>query len=116
MKRKHSFIIFLCGIAAALAAGFILHRFNPEHHFIYPRCPFFALTGLRCAGCGATRAAHLLLRGDLTGALAQNPLLFVALLFAVLFAFKPAWLRHRFWIWAVVAVVVAYTVWRNIWV
>ena len=113
MRRRRSIFIFLCAAAVALAAGFVLYRFNPEHHFIYPRCPFFALTGLRCAGCGATRAAHLLLHGDVAGALAQNPLLFIAIPFAALFVLKPAWTRNRWFGWGAAAVAVAYTVWRN---
>ncbi|GHV02696.1 hypothetical protein FACS1894159_11630 [Bacteroidia bacterium] len=38
------------------------------------RCPFKALTGVPCVGCGGTRAALLLARGDLCGALWTNPL------------------------------------------
>lgn len=35
-------------------------------------CPFYTLTKLRCPGCGMTRMALCLLRGDLRGAFAQN--------------------------------------------
>ena len=114
MTRKRGIWLVFGAVAVALAAGFVLHRFNPEHHFFYPRCPFYALTGLKCAGCGATRAVHLLLHGDFAGALAQNPLLFIALPFAAVWLLKPAWFRNRVWAWVAVALAVAYTVWRNL--
>jgi len=114
MKCNRSIIIFITAVFAALAAGLFLHRFNPEHHLFYPRCPLFALTGLQCAGCGATRALHLLLHGDFAGALAQNPLLFIAVPFAAACLLKPAWTRNRYVGWGAGIVIVAYTVWRNL--
>lgn len=39
-----------------------------------PLCPLHALTGIPCPGCGTTRAAGCLLRGDLPSALGWNPL------------------------------------------
>lgn len=39
-----------------------------------PGCPFHALTGLYCPGCGTTRALHALLHGNLAQAVAMNPL------------------------------------------
>lgn len=42
-------------------------------------CVFHALTGLLCPGCGVTRMGTCLLRGDLLGAFAQNPVVFVLL-------------------------------------
>jgi hypothetical protein len=45
----------------------------------WPRCPFFAVTGLPCLTCGATRSAIAVLHGDFLSALRWNPLAFVAL-------------------------------------
>lgn len=36
-------------------------------------CPFRALTGFTCPGCGTTRGLHHLLHGDLWGAFQLNP-------------------------------------------
>ena len=44
----------------------------------WPRCPFFAVTGLPCVTCGATRSAIAFLHGDFLAALRWNPLAFVA--------------------------------------
>ncbi|MGH8872616.1 MAG: DUF2752 domain-containing protein [Acidimicrobiia bacterium] len=37
-------------------------------------CPFALCTGIACPGCGMTRAASHLIRGDLTAALGYHPL------------------------------------------
>lgn len=69
----------------ALAAGAamvapVLWRFDPNAaNSPFPPCPFHALTGLYCPGCGSTRALHALLHGEVVQALAMNPLLVVAL-------------------------------------
>jgi hypothetical protein len=40
----------------------------------WPRCPFFAVTGLPCLTCGATRSAIAFLHGDFLSAWRWNPL------------------------------------------
>ncbi len=37
-------------------------------------CPFALMTGIACPGCGMTRAASSLIRGDLGTAIAYHPL------------------------------------------
>jgi len=49
-------------------------------------CPFKALTGLPCPGCGITHAFLLLGRLDLTGAYAANPLVFPLAALTALYA------------------------------
>lgn len=46
-------------------------------------CPFALCTGMACPGCGMTRAAAGLLRGDLDTALAYHPLVPLAALLGV---------------------------------
>lgn len=48
-----------------------------------PICPFRALTGWDCPGCGGTRAAHQLLTGNLAAAVDLNVLAVLALPFVV---------------------------------
>lgn len=40
--------------------------------FIFPGCPFRALTGWDCPGCGGLRMTHDLLHGDLAAAATDN--------------------------------------------
>ncbi len=57
-----------------------------------PRCPFRALTGIPCPTCGTTHAAVALLRGDVGGALAANPLAAAAgIAFVVGGLVAPVW-------------------------
>ena len=41
------------------------------------RCPFYALTGLYCPGCGSSRAIRALFHGQLRQALGYNIMLFL---------------------------------------
>jgi Protein of unknown function (DUF2752) len=52
-----------------------------------PFCPMATVLGIPCPGCGLTRATLALLHGDVRGALALHPLVFVlAPLFAAAIA------------------------------
>jgi hypothetical protein len=58
---------------------------DPSGRSLVPPCPFHALTGWWCPGCGMTRATHHLLHADVVGALRYNALLpFVLTLIALL--------------------------------
>ena len=58
--------------AAGLAGAALLYRFSPQEYAFYPRCPFYALTGHLCPGCGATRAIAELLHGHVAAAMHFN--------------------------------------------
>ncbi len=45
----------------------------------WPRCPFFAVTGLPCLTCGATRCTIAFFHGNFLSAVQWNPLAAVAL-------------------------------------
>ena len=49
-----------------------------------PLCPIRLLTGLECPGCGGLRATWGVLHGDLSGALADNALVVLALPFLLI--------------------------------
>ena len=87
-------LVFLAALAA-LAAGAILLRLAPPGSpaaAIYPECLFHEATGLYCAGCGGTRAAAALVRGEFWQAVAYNPLTVFVLLPVLL-----AWLGDCAW-------------------
>lgn len=61
---------------AAMAAGaLVVFVRDPSRPGRYPTCPFKALTGLDCTGCGSLRGTHALLHGDLFAAVGHNALL-----------------------------------------
>ncbi len=113
-------------LAAVIAFGTaVLYRWNPATAGFYPSCPFFALTGWYCPGCGSTRALHQLLHGNLGTAFDLNPLLVMALpLVAYEIAAhlldRPGWrpLSSAYmpaaWVRAVGATVIAFGVLRNL--
>lgn len=71
------------GAAALVAAGCVA-AVDPNASGHYPTCPFLAITGLYCPGCGALRAVHALAHFDLFTALARNPFAVVAAGYLVL--------------------------------
>jgi ABC-type Na+ efflux pump permease subunit len=90
-----------------------------------PLCPFKAVTGLDCPGCGGTRAAHQLFTGNLGAALSFNVLAVLAIPFLLwaLFVSLTAMLGGPRWRnvsllspWTRVAVVVIAVFWvaRNL--
>ncbi len=48
-------------------------------------CPFYALTGLYCPGCGGQRAVRALLHGEILLSLSYHPLVLFAALYAAAF-------------------------------
>ena len=59
-----------------LAASVALHLRDPHRSGSWGICPWLALTGTYCPGCGGLRAVNDLTRGDVVGAASSN-LLFV---------------------------------------
>ena len=66
----------VCGGGAAF-----LFAVDPSRHAVYPPCLLYQMTGIYCAGCGATRALHALLHGHVAAALHDNALFVGALPF-----------------------------------
>lgn len=64
---------------ACVGASVFLYAVDPSRHAVYPQCLLYDLTGIYCAGCGATRALHALLHGQVLQALHDNALFVIAL-------------------------------------
>ncbi len=79
MKRKEQFLRI--SIISILVCGFALLYFFVDARYsgFFPRCPFFALTGLYCPGCGSQRAVSAILHGDVIKAVRYNVMLAVSL-------------------------------------
>ena len=88
-------------------------------------CPFHALTGLECPGCGVTRMCLALLRLDVSGAWKANPVLLLLLpLLGGLLGYRAVvyvrrgsvpTARWETLVWSGMAVVLLlWGVWRNI--
>jgi len=119
-------------VTGALVGGLTiaLHFRDPHSSGSWGYCPFYAMTGLYCPGCGGLRAVNDLGNGDVLGAASSN-LVFVALipLIAVVWLrwTGRAWSgapaptgRARFgvragvWVTALAVVLLVFTVLRNL--
>lgn len=113
--------VFLVALAAA--GVWFVKAVDPMRSGLYPPCLFHAVTGLWCAGCGMARALHDLLNGHIWAAFRMNPLVVSALpllLWALGLVFYRLWKKKPMpkvpsWIpWAAIALIVLYTVARNL--
>ena len=116
--------LLLLGIAAIFLG--IYTFFNPADFVLFPKCPFWLLTGYQCPGCGSQRAIHHLLNGHWQEAFRQNALLVISLPYLAWGAVleHSAWGKQKpelrkFWlgtraIAVIFVVVVAFAVLRNI--
>lgn len=113
-------VLLVAGSTVALVCLYL----RPPQFYLIPPCPFHALTGAYCPGCGTLRATHNLLQGNLWRALGYNPLFVLALPGFALWWANEAWgaftakkwqvsVSPRFG-WAALAVIVAFWVVRNL--
>lgn len=64
----------LLGVLAYVGIG------NPHSpDFVFPPCPFRAMTGWNCPACGGLRMTHDLLHGDLAAAFVDNAFVLIGL-------------------------------------
>jgi hypothetical protein len=61
-------------LVSLAVGGAYVYWFQPGQTGFFPACPFRALTGFNCPGCGTTRALHQLLHGNVVAAFELNPL------------------------------------------
>lgn len=113
------------GILAAVAGAFAyVGAVDPNESGHYPVCPLLKLTGVLCPGCGGLRSAHAFITGDLGAALEAN-----AIATAGYFLFAAVWVLWLVrawrgqplriglapvWWWGVGAVLLIFTVVRNL--
>ncbi|MBE6760797.1 MAG: DUF2752 domain-containing protein [Ruminococcaceae bacterium] len=74
-KKRFIFILSLGIVLVGLLFGFLAYK------GIGVPCIFYKLTGLKCAGCGNTRAAIALLTLDFKGMFYYNPLFIFEMLY-----------------------------------
>ena len=123
-SRTLTTMALIAAIVVAIGVVAVYAVFDPNEVY-FPKCPVKLLTGLDCPGCGSQRALHALLNGDLAAAVSFNALLVAAIpLLALLTVAEMApvrlqrlryFLNSRRFILGVLAVIVVWTVARNIW-
>ena len=116
----------LAGVSAVIAlVAVFLYNISPSESGICPPCPFHALTGFHCPGCGTVRGLHQILHGNLVAAMGLNPMMVLSLPYLA-YAYFSLWskatrgrpLPGRFipakWLWTLLAAIILFAILRNI--
>ena len=126
VQRSAAATLAPAAVAAAAAGACVLTVIvDPNQPGNYPTCPFLALTGRWCPGCGSLRGVNALMRGNIALAADLNILMVLAVPF-LLYAWG-AW-AVRTWTsrvapplrlsggatWGLLAVVLVFWVARNL--
>jgi hypothetical protein len=119
-------LYFALGVFAVITLTVVYYKFNPAKYGLFPKCPFYLITGLNCPGCGSQRAFYCLLHGNFAAALHYNLLLVLSIPFLgihLYYKIRSALLKKDFR-WAVIyhpltpkiifAIVVVFWITRNI--
>jgi len=99
LRRRRLVKAGIVCVGAALAGGAaaVLVAFPPTESPFYPKCQLHSLTGLHCPGCGMTRLAAALVRGDMSQAAAYNLVGLAATPVVAIWALQQVWA----WMWGV---------------
>jgi len=126
-KKTRAFIGF--AIIIVLITGiYVYSHYNPEEHFLFPKCPVYALTGYQCPGCGSQRALHSLFHGNIKAVFTYNAFIIFIIPYTLLGIYieyianrtSPRIIRLRnifFGKWAaltIAVVILLYTILRNL--
>ena len=126
MNKLSNRKLIVLSIVGVVLAAVVYFMFNPATANFFPPCLFYKLTGYQCAGCGSQRAIHSLLHFDIVSAFKYNLIVVPAiLLIALLIYLEHFGGKKRFpklhrklsstkFIIAVIIVIVAYWILRNI--
>jgi Protein of unknown function (DUF2752) len=126
VDRVHRERLTASAVVALAAGGLsVVYLLDPGTSDLYPPCPFLALTGFYCPGCGTLRALHQLSLGHPVAALDLNPLMVLLLPFVAYFLashtvlaltgrpLKKIFVRPEL-IWALLGLVLVYWLLRNL--
>lgn len=113
--------VIICGVIILL----VYLLYNPESCAWFPKCVFLQMTGLECPSCGAQRALHSFLNGDIVKAIEYNPFLsialpfFLAVVYAKWFDTNSAkkigrYVLHRYSIYAYISAYFSWWIIRNL--
>jgi hypothetical protein len=126
MYRVHRDRLTATAVVALAAGGLsVISLLDPSTSDLYPPCPFLALTGFYCPGCGTLRDLHQLTLGHPVAALDLNPLMVLLLPFVAYFLASHAMLAvtgrplRKFFvrpalIWTLLGIILVYWLLRNL--
>jgi len=84
MTKQRTNIIYVFVLCTVVVGTLLLYFFvYPLYALYFPKCIFYASTGLYCPGCGSQRAFTALLHGDILTAFHDNLLAVLLLPFLI---------------------------------
>ncbi len=109
-------LIFISAIALAAAAIYVYFHDPSVTPFI--PCVFNLFTGLKCPGCGITRAIYSLMHFDILSAIKFNALFIFTLILGVMYLIAKI-RDHKFqikiqWVYFYIVIMIIFTICRNI--
>jgi hypothetical protein len=120
--RATKWLVMICAIAFVS----VLVVLDPNSTYWFVKCPFKAVFGLQCPGCGSQRAVFALLHGNWKAAFALNPIFVLAIPYIGLGFLSDLTKENTFGIWIrkhlfgaialriCMVVVLVFTVLRNV--
>lgn len=113
-RRMIKVTAIVAGALAAIAGLVFLFLYNPSDIPRFPKCPFFALTGYKCPGCGTLRGIHSLLHLRFAAAWGYNPLMIVSIPLLAALVISKRVRRNRYLSYTVLGVTLIYWLVRNL--
>ena len=113
-KALHRALLLIAVIAVLIVPGRMFFANFKQLMPHLPPCPTFWLLKLYCPGCGSVRAIYSLFHWNIRGIFANNLMLPVSLLLAAVVFIDPGWNRHYRIINCYIAVLIVFTVLRNL--
>ena len=110
--KKHALMI--CAVLLTIVGACLVFMFNPETTSCYPRCPFYALTGLQCPGCGTLRGLHALMHLRFAEAWRHNPMMIALIPLIISFSLFPRLCKNVKVGWVILASTVFWWISRNL--
>lgn len=95
IKNKYRYLFIIGIIVISLIVLILLKYNNPESTNMFPPCIFYKLTGIKCAGCGLTRAVHSLLNLEFNKAFVLNPLVYVYIIYLIYMGVRYIFLKRK---------------------
>lgn len=89
--RPRRLVVPVVASAVLAAATAYTALADPYRAGFFPSCPYVALTGHWCPGCGGLRAVHELAHGDVAAALGMNPVVVLLIIPAILLLLAAWW-------------------------
>ncbi|MBR4253967.1 MAG: DUF2752 domain-containing protein [Lentisphaeria bacterium] len=105
-------VLLVLGAAACIIL--LIAPPGSPHSKWLPKCMFHQWTGLYCPGCGSTRALSAMLHGDVKASLHNNLLLFPLFSLIVVLIVKPGITLKQPVMIAILAIILGFTILRNI--